>query len=90
MLYIVGFGVLMMYLHLLVGGLAIKTRQDFQLVRLAECYAGVWGRHLMMVLMYLIVLGALVVYIIGTGEALAALLPGSALLWSVIFLLYLP
>lgn len=83
--YLVVFGLLMMYMNLLVGEIAIKTHQDLQLVGLAKRYLGSWGKYLMLVLMYFIIIGALVVYIIGTGESLAALLPGGQFMWSLIF-----
>lgn len=87
-LYIVGFGLLMMHMNLMIGEIAVRTKEDLQLVGLAERYLGKGGKWVMMGLVYLTVIGALTVYIIGMGEGLAALLPGSELLWSIVFFLF--
>jgi|AntRauTorckE6833_2_1112554.scaffolds.fasta_scaffold00512_10 amino acid permease len=84
-LYILGFGLLMMYMNLLIGEIAIKTNQDLQLVGLVKKYLGSWGKYLMMGIMYLTIFGVLTIYIIGAGNGLAALLPGTSFMWSLIF-----
>lgn len=83
--YIIGIGALMIGFNLLVGEIAVRTKGDFQLVGLAKKYLGRAGGWLMSVLVYLVSFGVIVVYIIGEGESLAALLGGPSFGWSVIF-----
>lgn len=83
--YIVGLGLLMMFLNLLVGELCARTKTSLQLVGLARKYLGNFGGMLMTVLMYLMSFGILVVYIIGEGEALTALFGGDPFYWSLLF-----
>lgn len=84
-LYIVGVGLLMMALNLLVGSIAVRTGRKLQLVGLAKEYLGTPGKFIMTILMYFMLWGVLVVYIIGEGEVLSALLGGSSFFWSTVF-----
>lgn len=84
-LYILAIGCLMMGLHLLLGSVAAASGKNIQLAGLAERYLGQAGRWAMTILFYLATTGILVVYIIGEGEALAALFGGSTEVWSALF-----
>ncbi|PIT86084.1 MAG: hypothetical protein COU33_05105, partial [Candidatus Magasanikbacteria bacterium CG10_big_fil_rev_8_21_14_0_10_43_6] len=85
-LYIVALGFLMMGLNLLLGEIAARTKQHFQLAGLAGMYLGFFGKWIMTAIAYASMLGVLVVYIIGEGETLAALLGGNSFTWSLVFL----
>lgn len=83
--YIIVLGLLMLGLNLLIGELAVRTRSNLQLVGLARTYLGRPGEIAMTILMYVMLFGVLVVYIIGEGQTLSALFGGSPLTWSTIF-----
>lgn len=85
LLYILVLGILMIGLNLIVGDIAMKTGKDMQLVGLAGEYLGPVGKWLMMGIMYSILFGVLVVYIIGEGEALSVLFGGDPVLLSLGF-----
>lgn len=82
-LYIIVIGSLMLALNLLIADVAIRTKTNLQLVGLAKKYLGRTGEVLMTGLAYSMLLGALVVYIIGIGESLSTILPGSSFFWSI-------
>lgn len=84
-LYIVVLGLLMMGLNLMLGSIAVRTKQSMQLSGLARKYIGRWGELLMTVIFYSMLLGVLLIYIIGEGEALAAIFGGAPVFWSLIF-----
>ncbi len=84
-LYILTVGLLMMGMNLMLGEILVRTKNNLQIVGLAHKYLGIWGRIFMTVMMYSSMVGILVVYIIGEGEALAALLGGSSVTWSLLF-----
>lgn len=80
-------GLLMMGVNLMVGDIAMRTAGDHQLPGFAEAYLGWWGKWAMTAVIYLSFLGAILVYIIGEGETLAALFGGSPFAWSTGFFL---
>lgn len=83
--YILVLGLLMMGLNLMLGEVASKTEETFQLVGLARKYLGRIGALCMTVIMYAVLFGVLVVYIIGEGEVLENLFGGVAFNWSFLF-----
>lgn len=87
-LYIITLGLLMMGLNLLVGEITVRTGKPLQLVGLAREYLGPFGGWVMTLLMYSILCGVLVVYIIGEGEALSAIFGGSSFWWSIGFFVF--
>lgn len=87
-LYIVAIGLLMMGLNLLLGKIASSNQGQMQIVGMAQKYLGVYGKWLMTGLLYFLLWGVLVVYIIGEGEVLSAIFGGSAFFWSVFFLAF--
>ena len=84
---IIFLGLLMMGLNLLIGEISVRTRERLQLVGLARKYLGKWGERIMTLLVYVLLFGVMVVYIIGEGQTLATLLGGSPFAWSTIFFL---
>jgi tyrosine-specific transport protein len=80
-------GLLMMGVNLLIARVVIGTKQQLHFVGLAERYLGRVGKYLMSVIMYGMLFGILVVYILGVGESLAVLLGWDPRLWSTVFFL---
>lgn len=87
-LYIIVLGLLMMGLNLLLGYVTVKTKQDMQMVGLARKYLGKKGEIVMATISYLLFFGVLVVYIIGAGDVLTALLGGKLIIWSSVFFIF--
>lgn len=85
LLYIVFLGLLMLGLNLLLGYVVVRAKEKFQLVGLARKYLGRSGEVIMTVIMYAMLFGIMVVYIIGEGEVLSALFGGDSMAWSLIF-----
>ncbi len=87
-LYIILVGVLLMGLNLLLGKVSSSAKRQMQLVGLAKEYLGETGKWFMTILVYFLLWGVLVVYIIGEGEVLAALFGGSEFFWSLLFFIF--
>lgn len=85
LLYILGLGLLMMGLNLLLGEVAVRTKEELQVVGLAGKYLGKVGKWVMTGLVYIMSFGILTIYIIGEGQTLSALLSGSPFVWSLLF-----
>jgi len=84
-LYIIGLGALMIGLNLMLGEVAVRTNGSFQLVGFAKKYLGKTGGVIMTIMMYGMLFGALVIYLIGEGDTLAALFGGTPIFWTTIF-----
>lgn len=80
-------GVLMMGVNILIARVVIGTKQQLHFVGLAERYLGGWGKHAMSLVMYGMLFGVLVVFILGVGEAMTALFGWNPRLWSTVFFL---
>ncbi|HBW74421.1 MAG: Amino acid permease [Candidatus Magasanikbacteria bacterium GW2011_GWA2_45_39] len=85
MLYLICLSVLVTGLHLMIGEVAVRTREPLQLVGLAGKYMGRVGKIIMGVSLFLGSFGVLLVYIIGEGAVLKALFGGTEMMWSIIF-----
>ena len=83
--YIVGLGLIMLFLNLILGEIAVRTNESLQIPGLAGKYLGKWAKHLLNVVIIFASYGALLAYISGEGQALSALFGGSPVVWSVIF-----
>lgn len=83
--YILVLGVIMLYLNLMTGEVAVRTKQSLQLPGLAGHYLGNWARHFLSVVMVLGGTGALLAYTVGEGNVLAAMFGGEPLMWGTIF-----
>ncbi|MFA5211641.1 MAG: aromatic amino acid transport family protein [Patescibacteria group bacterium] len=86
--YIIILGFLMMGLNLLLGYVAVKTKQEMQLVGLAKRYLGKKGEIFMTGIVYLMLFGTLLIYIIGAGDILSNLFGLNSFLWSLIFFIF--
>ena len=83
--YIIGLGILIIGFNLLIGEIAVRTKGNLQLAGLSRKYLGRVGEFAMVIVKYVSGLGVLVIYIIGTGEALSFLLGQTPFFWSIIF-----
>ncbi len=84
-LYILGFGLIMLALNLMLGEIAVRAREPLQIPGLVGKYLGRGPKYLINILIVFGSYGALLAYIIGEGQALAALFGGQPMVWSVIF-----
>ena len=85
MVVLVVLSVAVILINLLLGEIVLSTQGNHQLTGYAEKYFGKIGKYLMFGSVVFGFYGALLAYIIGEGEALAALAGGSPLLYSLIF-----
>ena len=84
-LYIAVLGTIMLFFNLMIGEIVLRTKESFQLPGLVGKYLGKPAKILMSIVVVLGGLGTLLAYIIGEGQALAALLGGIPMWWSVVF-----
>ena len=85
LILIVLWGLVMLLLNLMLGDIAVRTRQNFQLPGFAGKYLGNWAKHLLGVIIIFSGFGALLAYIIGEGQALSEIFGGTPFWWSVFF-----
>ncbi len=78
-------GLLVLGLNILVAKVASAHTGPLQLVGLARTYLGPLGEALMLLVMYSMLFGVLLIYLIGEGDTLAALFGGSAFNWALLF-----
>ncbi len=87
MLVLAVLGVAVLFIHLLLGEITLRTNSCHQLVGYAEKYLGRAGKFWMMASMVIGVYGALVAYTIGVSESLSMIFGGYRWLWAVLFYL---
>jgi len=85
MFYIVAFGLVMLFLNLMLGEIAVRTNGELQLAGFAGKYLGKWAKSILAVTIIFSSYGVLLAYIIGEGETMSALFGGQSAFWSVIF-----
>ena len=85
MFYIVAFGLVMLFLNLMLGEIAVRTNGELQLAGFAGKYLGKWAKGIIATTIIFSSYGVLLAYIIGEGETMAALFGGQSAFWSVIF-----
>lgn len=78
--------VLLVNLH--VGEIVLSTKKLHQLTGYAEKYLGGWGKGVMFFSVVIGFYGALLAYLIGEGEVLAALTGGSPIVYSLLFFVF--
>lgn len=78
-------GLVVLLLNLMLGDIAVRTRQNFQLPGFAGKYLGKWAKHLLSVIIIFSGFGTLLAYIIGEGQALSEIFGGTPFWWSVFF-----
>lgn len=88
-LNIITLGILILILNLYIGEISLRTRGNHQLTGYAKIYLGKAGNLLMTASFMIFSYGALIAYIIKTGEFLNVILNpligGSAILYSILF-----
>lgn len=84
---IVVLGSIVLLIYLYMGEIVLRTKGFHQLTGYAERYIGPWGRRLMAFTMVFGIYGALIAYIMGVGQALAAIFGGAPILFSILFFL---
>jgi len=82
---ITGLGIVVIVLYLYLGEIVLRTKGFHQLTGYAERYLGVWGKRMMTFTMVFGIYGALIAYIIGEGQVLAAIFNGPTILFSLLF-----
>ncbi len=85
LVYIVVLGIVMLSLNLMVGEVAVRTKKSLQTPGFAGKYLGTWAKELLSVTTILSATGALLAYVVGEGQTLAALFGGNPAWWSVLF-----
>jgi tyrosine-specific transport protein len=80
-------GLLCMIINLLIGEVTLRTREIHQLSGYAEKYLGRKGKFLMAASMMIFLYGAMIAYIIGSGQALASITGLSSMICSVLIFL---
>jgi amino acid permease len=83
--YIITLGFIMLFLNLMIGEIAIRTKEQYQLDGFIGKYLGKPYQYFFSLLFLLSSFGSLLVYVIGEGVSLSAIFGGSEVLWSVIF-----
>jgi len=78
-------GLTMLLLNLIIGDIAVRTKENLQLPGFAGRYLGPWAKGLLSIVMILTGLGSLLAYLVGEGQALSALFGGPPLWWSIFF-----
>ncbi len=83
--YIVVLGLVMLFLNLILGEIAVRTNESLQIPGLAGKYLGKWAKYVLSAVIIFGSYGALLAYIIGEGQSLSALFGGNPVAWSVVF-----
>jgi tyrosine-specific transport protein len=84
LLNIIILGVIMTFVYLYMGEIVLRTKGNHQLTGYAEKYLGKNGKIIMFITIMLSAYGALIAYLMGTGEALATIFGINVLLASTI------
>lgn len=87
-IYLICLGVLLMGLNLMLGEVVARTKRPLQIPGLAAKYLGGRGKTIVSFITLFGAYGALLAFIIGTGQTLQALLGGIAGQWSIVFWLF--
>jgi len=85
LVYIFVLGIVMLFLNLMMGDIAVRTKEPLQLPGFAGKYIGKWAKYLLSITIISSSIGVLLAYIVGEGETLAALFGGDPTYWSVGF-----
>ncbi len=85
LVYIVGLGLVMLFLNLMIGEIAVRTNESLQIPGLVGKYLGKWVKLFLNIIIVFASYGALLAYIIGEGQSLSALFGGNPVVWSVVF-----
>lgn len=84
-IYIICLGMVIIGLNLMLGEVALRTKESMQVAGLAGKYLGPKGKTFMTIVLFSSSFGALLAYLIGEGYILQSFFGGSAFIWSLIF-----
>lgn len=85
LVYILFLGIVMLFLNLMIGEIAVRTKENFQLPGLVGKYLGSYAKILMSVIVVFSGLGTLLAYLVGEGESIANILGGDPAWWTIVF-----
>lgn len=85
LVYIFVLGLVMLFLNLMMGEIAVRTKEPLQLPGFAGKYLGKWAKWLLSLTIISSSIGVLLAYIVGEGETLATLFGGDPMYWSIGF-----
>ncbi len=77
LMFILGLGILSILIHLYIGEIMLRTKENHQLTGYAEKYLGKPGKFLMLFSVIFGLYSALIAYLIGEGESLSYLIFGN-------------
>lgn len=83
--FIVALGLIMLFLNLMIGEIAVRTKENMQLPGFANKYIGPWAKNFLSTILLTSAFGTLLIYIIGEGISLSSLFGGPPIMWSVVF-----
>lgn len=83
--YIATLGFITLFFNLMIGEIALRTKDPMQLSGFAGKYLGKWAKFIILISSLVGAFGALLAYIIGEGAVLSSMLGGQPLMWSIIF-----
>lgn len=86
-LALLALGIIVLFMYLYLGEIALRTKGNHQLTGYAEIYLGKWGKRLMFLTMVIGIYGALAAYLIGSSETLSKLFGGSQGNWLMAYFL---
>jgi len=85
LVYILFLGLVMLSLNLMIGEIAVRTKENFQLPGLVGKYLGQPAKILMSIIVVFSGLGTLLAYLVGEGESLSGIFGGDPAWWTVVF-----
>ncbi len=85
LIMILVWGLVMLLLNLMLGEIAVRTRNNFQLPGFAGKYLGPWAKGILSIIIIFSGFGALLAYVIGEGQVLSEIFGGMPAWWSVFF-----
>lgn len=85
LLNLVVVGIFVTIINLQIGEISLRTNGKHQLTGYAEKYLGKFGKELMAFAMVLGIYGAMIAYLIGSGDTLSSLFGGNPLFYTLIY-----
>ena len=85
LLYILVFGIVMFALNLMLGDIAVRTKEKLQIPGLAGKYLGNWAKQVLNVIIIFSSFAVLLAYVVGESEILHSLFGGEKLFWGIFF-----
>jgi len=85
LLYILILGIVMLFLNLMIGEIAVRTKKPMHLPGFAKRYIGAWAKDIVSLIVLLTGVGVLLAYLIGEGRALSEVFGGNPKWWSMFF-----